>query len=61
MTIRHTLAMLFLAVLPLAGHTQSASVSLAGEWLVRLDPGDRGADLRYFDRHEGAPIRLPGT
>lgn len=46
---------------PAAVQAHSGPVSLAGEWLVQLDPDSSGESRGYFNRLGGNPVQLPGT
>ncbi len=42
-------------------NVQSQDISLAGEWVYRLDPENRGIQERWYDQQFDQQLELPGT
>ena len=55
------IAILALSMVAVEGAAAAGSISLAGRWRFRLDPGDQGMGEGWFEQSLPGAIQLPGT
>src|SRR6185436_13758214 len=59
---KHKKTVFILVLLSCFFHTHAQrSISLAGQWLVRLDSLNEGIDQQWYKQSAGSAIQLPGT